>query len=205
MAVKTIGNYVPNFHAAQGVLWMDTAEITYSEAAALDSFFTAATCGQIVACKNINITPPKGEVEKVDLLGTEVTADGAGVPITGTFQNAIFDEKSWSEATMTCTLVLTGNHTDIPDFLQIACGAGLAISSTFRRYSFGDSTAGQIRDAAGAVILNCYNGVEEVNVLFNKPYANVGDIKPTSMEGHFEIDFEVKCLAKNFIIEEDET
>ncbi len=138
------------------------------------------------------------------MLGTETTADGAGVPITGTFQNAIFDEKSWSEATMTCTLIVTGNATDLPDFIQIACGVGLDIGD-FHRYSFGDSTVGQVRNTAGAVILALANGVETTSILFNKPYANVGDLKPTSMEGHFEIDFEVKCLVKNFIIEEDET
>ncbi len=204
MVVKTIGNYVPSFHAAQGLLWMDTAEVTYDETSSLISEFTASTCGQIVSCKNITITPPKGETEKVDLLGTETTADGAGVPITGTFQNAIFDEKSWSEATMTCTLMVTGNATDLPDFIQLACGIGLDVGD-FHRYSFGDSTAGQARNSVGAVILALSNGVETVSLLFNKPYANVGDVKPTSMEGHFEIDFEVKCLAKNFIIEEDET
>ena len=183
---------------------MDTAEVTYDESASLISKFTATTCGQIVSCKNITITPPKGETEKVDLLGTETTADGAGVPITGTFQNAIFDEKSWSEAIMTCTLMVTGNAADLPDFIQIACGAGLTVSA-FQRYSFGDSTAGQARSTVGAVILALANGVETVSLLFNKPFANVGDIKPTSMEGHFEIDFEIKCLAKNFLIEEDAT
>jgi len=205
MAVVTTGNYIPSFHAAQGLLWMDTAQITYTESAALDTFFTATTCGQIIACKNITLTPPKGETEPVHLLGVEATADGAGVPITGSFQNAIVDEKSWGMGTLTCTLIVTGNHDDLPDFIQQACGTGLAISTTHRRYSFGDSTANQARTSAGAIILNLYNGVEEFNVLLNKPYVNVGDIKPTSIQGHFEIEFEAKCLAKDFIIEENET
>ena len=184
MAVATIGNYVPSFHAVQGVLWVSSAEITYDEATSLISKFTATTVSQIIACKNITITAPKGELEKVDLLGTESTADGAGVPITGEFQNAIYDEKSWSDATMTCTLIVTGNAADIPDFLQVACGVGLDVGD-FHRYSFGDSTAGQKRVTAGAVILALSNGVATVSVLLTKPYANVGDRKPTPMEEHF--------------------
>jgi len=204
MAVQTVGNYIPTFHAAQGLLWYDTAEVTFTESAALDTYFETATTAQVVACKEITITPPKGETEKVDLLGTETTEDGAGVPITGTFQNAIFDEKSWSDATMTCTLILTGNAADIPDFFELACGAGLDIG-TRHRYSFGDSTTGQARSSLGAICLNLYNGVQEFNAVFNKPYVNVGDIKPTSMEGHFEVSFEVKCLAKNFVCDKMET
>ena len=206
MVIVVPGNYIPSFHAAQGILWMATAEITYDESTDLAAKIVAgaaATTGQIVACKDITLTPPKGETEQVNLLGVETTEDGAGVPITGSFQNTVVDEKSWGMGTMTCTLIVTGNAELLPDFLQMACGIGLDVGD-FMRYSFGDSTANQTRNAAGAIVLNLYNGVQEFNVLLNKPYVNVGAIKPTGMGGHFEIEFEAKCAAKNFLIEEDE-
>lgn len=202
MANIVTGNFIPSFHAVQGILKYDSAAVTFSESAALDSFYAStATAAQIIACKNITITPPKGEAEIVQLLGTETATVGAGVPMSGTFQNAIYDEKSYSDATMTCTLILTGDPTNLPDFLQLACGAGQAISTTHYRYAFGSSDSGETRVLTGSILLNCDNGTEEFNVVMNNPICNVGDIKPTSMEGHFEIDFEAKCLPKNFVLE----
>ncbi|KKN05846.1 hypothetical protein LCGC14_1083260 [marine sediment metagenome] len=204
MAVITTGNYVPSFHAAQGLLKWNTSAITFSESAALDTFFagTSGTDAQIVGCKNITITPPKGEVEVVQLLGVETVTVGSGVPSGGVFQNTIMDEKSFGEATLTCTLIVTGNSVDLPDFIQLACGVGAAISTTHLRYTFGSSASSETRVLVGAILLACDNGAEEFNVVMNEPFMNVGDIKPTSMEGHFEIDFEAKCLPKDFVMEE---
>lgn len=202
MANIVTGNFVPSFHAAQGVLKYDSAAVTFSESAALDSFYAStATVAQLIACKNINITPPKGEATFIPLLGTETVTVGAAVPAGGTFQNGIFDEKAFMEATLTCTLVLTGDPTNMPDFLQLACGTGIAVSTTHKRYTFGASDANEKRNLVGSIMLNCDNGTEEFNVVLNNPVVNVGDIKPTGMDGHFEIEFEAKCLPKNFALE----
>ncbi len=204
MANIVTGNYIPSFHAAQGILKVSTASVTFDETTALDTeYATASTTVQVVACKNITITPPKGEVELVNLLGVESTTVGAAVPMTGVFQNTIMDEKSWTEGSLTCTLILTGNSKDLPDLIQLACGGGHDIG-THERYSFGSSSSGEVRNIAGSILLNCDNAAEEFNVVMNNPYVNVGDLKPTSMEGHFEIDFEAKCQPKNFVMEEKE-
>lgn len=203
MANVTTGNYVPSFHAAQGILKFNSAATTFSESAALDTFYaTVSTAAQLIGCKNITITPPKGDTEVVQLLGVETVTVGAGVPSGGVFQNTIMDEKSYGEATLTATMIVNGNSADLPDFIQLACGTGAAISTTHLRYTFGSSAANETRVVVGSILLACDNGAEEFNVVMNEPFVNIGDIKPTSMEGHFEIDFEAKCLPKDFVIEE---
>ena len=181
----------------------DSAAITFSEGAALDTFYAStATVAQLIAIKNITITPPKGETEVVQLLGVETVTVGSGVPSGGVFQNAIIDEKSWGEATLTATMIVNGNSVDLPDFIQLACGTGAAISTTHLRYTFGSSAANEARVTVGSILLMCDNGAEEFNIVMNEPFMNIGDVKPTSMEGHFEIDFEAKCLPKDFVMEE---
>lgn len=203
MANIVTGNYIPSFHAAQGVLKFDTAAVTFSESAALDTFYaTTATVAQLIACKNITITPPKNTPKQVNLLGTETVTVGAAVPMSGTFQNAIIDEGAFSEGKMTCTMILTGDPTNLPDFIILACGSGQAVSTTHYRYSFGASDSGETQNASGSILLNCDNGYEEVSLVMNNPYVVIGDIKPTSMDGHFEVDFEATCLAKNFVLEQ---
>ena len=201
MANISTGNVVPKFHAAQGTLKFDTAAITFDESNSVASkFATTATVAAIISCKDITVTTPKGEVEMVNLLGQETTTVGASVPASGNFQNAVYDQKSWSDASMTCTMVLTGDETNLPDFITLATGTGTSLGS-YHRHTFGDSTSSHTRNSAGAVVLVLDNGSEEVNVLMNTPYLNLGDIKPTGMDGHFEIDFEAKCLPKNFVID----
>lgn len=203
MANIVTGNFIPSFHAAQGIIKFDTAAVTFSESAALDTFYaTTATAAQIIACKDITVTPPKGEVEVVQLLGTETVTVGAGAPAGGTFQNTIFDEKSYGEGSLSCTLILVGDPTNMPDLIHLALGTGIAISSTHKRYTFGSSDSNETRNASGSILLSCENGTEEFHIVMNNPYVNVGDVKPTSMEGHFEIAFEAKCLPKNFAMEQ---
>ena len=156
----------------------------------------------IIQCKDITVTPPKGEAEKVDLLGTETVTIGAGNPITGVWQNAVYDEKSFSDGEMKCTLVLVGDYTNLPDFLKLTSGTGMDIGpNTYTRFGFGDSTSGQARVTTGAIVLLLNNGAEEVSVVLSSPVVNMGDIKPTGMDGHFELEFEAKCLPKGFAIE----
>lgn len=156
--------------------------------------------------KNLTFTPPKGEVEVINLLGVESTTTGAGVPATGSFQNQIYDEKSWSDATLTGTLVFSAhndgaNASQLPDFIELATGDGQAIGITYHRHTFGDDTSGQARTVAGCVFVVMKNGTEEATLALNVPYVNLGDIKPTGDDGHYECDVELKCLAKNCVLE----
>ena len=200
------GNNIPNFHFGQGNVYYSNSQVTYSASVAISANAVITTSNQVIQMKNLTFTPPKGEVEVVNLMGVETTTTGAGVPSTGSFQNQTFDEKSWSEAILTGTLVFTahnegGNAALMPDFIVAVTGVGQAVSTTYHRHTFGDGTAGQKRVTAGAVFVVMKNGVEEATLCMNAPYVNLGEIKPTSEEGHYEVDVEIKCLSKNAVLE----
>ena len=200
------GNFIPNFHFGQGNVYYSNSEVTFSGSAAISANAVITTSNQVIQMKNLTFTPPKGEVEVVNLMGVESTTTGAGVPSTGSFQNQIFDEKAWTEAILTGTLVFTahndgGNSAVMPDFIVAVTGVGQAISTTFHRHTFGDDTAGQVRVTVGAVFVVMKNGVEEATLCMNKPFVSLGEIKPTGEEGHYEADVEIKCLSKNAVLE----
>lgn len=205
--VTAAGNFIPNFHYAQGNVYYSHSAVTFSDAAALSANAVITTANQVVQIKNLTFTPPKGEVEVVNLLGVEATTTGSGVPSTGSFQNQIYDEKSWTDATLTGTLVFTA-HNDggsttglMPDFINAVTGTGTAISTTHHKHTFGDSTASQVRVTAGAVFIVMKNATEEVTLCINNPYVNLGDIKPTGDDGYYECDVEIKGLCKNCVLE----
>lgn len=199
------GNFIPWFHVAQGNLYYTTSAPTYSGSAAISANAFITTSTQVISMKNITFTPPRSDREPVNLLGEESTSVGAGVPATGSFQNQIFDDKSWSEATLTGTLIFTahndGSAPHLPDFIDLVTGTGQAISTTYHRHTFGDSTTGQTGILVGAIALVMKNGVQEATLLMNAPRVNLGDIKPTGDDGHYEIDIEAKCLCKDAVIE----
>lgn len=201
------GQNIPSFKFAQGNLYYTSSAVTFSASAAISANALVTTQEQVIQAKNLAFTPPKGEVEVVNLLGVESTTTGAGVPATGTFQNQIYDEKSWTDATLTCTLILTA-HNDggsttvlLPDFISAVTGTGQAIGTTYHRHTFGDETSSQVRVITGAVIVVMKNGSEELTVAMANPYVNLGDIKPTGDEGYYECDVEIKALCKNTVLE----
>lgn len=205
--VTTAGNFIPSFHFAQGNVYYSHSQVTFSGSVAISANAVINTANQVVQIKNITFTPPKGEVEVVNLMGVEATAVGAGIPSTGSFQNQMFDEKSWTAATVTGTLVFTA-HNDggsatalMPDLINAVTGAGIAISTTHHRHTFGDDTAGQVRVTDGCIFLVLKNGSEEGVLALNEPYVSLGDIKPSGDEGHYECDIEIKTLTKNAVLE----
>lgn len=199
------GNFIPQFHFAQGNVYYTNSAVTFSGSAAISANAAITTSVQVIQMKNLTFTPPKGDVEVVNLLGTESTTTGAGVPSTGVFQNQIYDEKSYSDASLTGTLIFTahndGTAAALPDFINAATGTGQAIGTTYHRHTFGDSTSGQARDATGCVFVVMKNGTEEATLALNHPYVNIGEIKPTGDDGHYECEVEIKCLAKDCVIE----
>jgi len=200
------GNFIPRFHFAQGNLYYSVSEVTYVDNAAISANAVITGTNQVVQAKNLSFTPPKGEVEVVNLLGEESVTAGAGVPATGSFQNQVYDEKAWTDGVLTCTIIFTAhndgsNSNQLPDFIELATGVGSAISTTYHRHSFGDSTSGQTRTMDGAVFVVMKNGTQEATLTLNKPYVNLGEIKPTGDDGYYEMDVEIKALAKNCVLE----
>jgi len=200
------GNHIPNFHFAQGNLYYSVSAVTYAAAAAISANAVVTNANQVIQCKNLSFTPPKGEVEVINLMGEESTTTGAGVPSTGAFQNQCYDFKAWTDATLTCTLVWTahndgGSSNLLPDFVELVTGDGQAISTTYHRHTFGDSTSGQTRTTVGSVIIVMDNGVQESALAMNNVVVNLGEIKPTGDDGHYEMDVEIKCLPKDAVLE----
>jgi hypothetical protein len=197
------GNHVPLIHAAQGGMYYKTDASALDFSSALNTFISADD--QIIMCKDVTVTLPKTESEQVPLLGTNSTTTGAGVLSTGVFQNALQDFKNTSNAEITATLSLTlgndGTNAALPDFINLATGVGQAISTTHHRHTFGDSTAGQTQVLQGVIFLAFDNGKTAGVVAMLNPTINLGDIKPTGSDGHYELDISGNCLPCNFVLE----
>lgn len=195
--------FINSFRAAQGNLKFTSSDITFlSNTTYADLAAFAGSTASIISCKNITISPPKAEPEMLFLLGTSAFVIGAATPVTGTFQNVVYDDKAWSEGKMSTTLILTGNETDIPDFLRMVTGVGTASgSASYKRHTFGNTVATETRTITGAIVLDLNNGSERMEVLLNNPYMVMGDIKLTGADGHYEVDVDAHCLPQNFVID----
>src|SRR3990167_8391298 len=184
---------VTKISARKCTLKFSSTAVTFDTSTALN----AETYGTltVVSAKNVTLSKPKSEVEKVDLLGETTVTVGAGNPRTGVFQNNLMDEKSFSNAKLTGTAVLRGDE----DFELLATGTGTATTGALTRYSYGDSTATTgARPIVGAVMIDLYNGSERFTAVMSNVYCNIGDIKPTGADGHFEVDFELTCAPEGY-------
>lgn len=198
------GNHIPLFHASQGVLSYIT-DVSSTDLSGSLAAVVTKTNEQVIQCKSLTITPPNTQSEQVPLLGTSSTTVGNGVSSTGVFQNALQDFKSTTNAEISGTMAITmandGTSAVMPDFINLATGAGQAISTTHHRHTFGDSTSGQTQLLTGGIFLVFDNGKTAGVVLLVNPTVNLGDIKPTGADGHWEIDFTANCLPCNFVLE----
>lgn len=188
--------YIPHIQAAQGNIKFHNAPITFDASTALGD----ETYGSSVhSCKNMSLDFPKSDAEIVQLIGQTSKTVGAGIPATGTFQNAVLDIKAWGQPKFTATLVFTSDETNVPDFLRIVSGTGAAISTTYRRHTFGDSNTNQSRVTNGALLCAFNNGSETTYAVLNNFVANWGQLKPTGTDGHFEVDIEATCLPEDCV------
>jgi hypothetical protein len=198
------GNSINLIHAAQSVLSYNTDVSSTDLSSSLVALVTKAD-EQVIQCKDLTITPPTTESEQVPLLGTSSTTAGNGIAATGVFQNALQDFKNTTNASISGTLALTlandGSSAAMPDFINLATGDGQAISTTHHRHTFGDSTSGQSQVLTGGIFLVFDNGDRAGVALMVNPTVNLGDIKPTGTDGHWEIDFTANCLPCNFVLE----
>lgn len=149
----------------------------------LSSFFGSATA--ITGyCKSVEITPPEGPVDKIDLLGE-----------TSNFQNAELHEKPFGLAKMTGTLLMQGDEI----FETYYGGAGTSLTSaSYTRYQYGSSESGKTR-ADIAIVAYLDDGTDAVEVcLDNAKITKLSPRRISGADGHWEQDFEIICLAKDY-------
>ena len=199
---------ISHIHSRNAALYVNNSAVTYAAAVSIDQIEDK---GNVFKVKNITVSPPMSEVEKIDLWGSDsLDTIGSGVPVSGTFQHQALNEKSWSEARVTGTAVLShdelGETTPAGDSWQVLfSGNGLDVADNpaFTRYVYGDmNTTSQQRLRVGNLIFVWNNGSGIANAsMANVIVQKMGDIKLTGVDGHWEFDFEAVCLAKDFAME----
>ena len=173
------------FKTREATIKMSASAITIDASGPIDADFTGAADLQV---KNITVTAPEGALEILTFLGE-----------TSGFQNAAIEQKAYTMASVSGTLVLDGDEQVIINIMGGATGD--AITGGYTRYQIGESTSGDARSVVSAFLLNVDNTSEEASFVLNNCIFNIKEIKPTDSDGHFEIDFEGSCLPKDFYIE----
>ena len=200
---------VEHIHARNAALYVDKDAISFGAAVSLDQAQGGAT---IFKVKNVTITPPMSEVEVINLWGEDsLDTIGSNVVVTGTFQHQTFDEKSWTAARVTFTLVMSSEEAGIttPDGDSLETlfhGAGLDVADTpaFTRYTYGSSVT-PTRLLVGNIGFVWNNGTAIKNAQMVKAIVTkMGDLKLTGVDGHWEQDCEATCLHNNFTIENED-
>ena len=201
---------IEHIHARNAVLHADISAITFASATSLDQSQGGAT---IFKVKNLNITPPMSEVEKIDLWGEDLLDTiGSNVLVTGTFQHQAVDEKSWTLARVTFTLVMSGdeagsttpNGDSLETLFHGSSQIDVADVPAFTRMVYGDSTT-SARIVVGNLGFVWNNGTQIKNCQMSKVIVTkMGDMKPTGADGHWEQDCEAVALHNNFTIENED-
>ena len=174
------------WHAKEAVVKLDLAgNVAVTTAAALDTFFGSTATSVQGSMKDITITEPMSDMEKLDFLGS----DGL---VMGSFQNAEIEEKPATLAEVSGTLILPGDEVTE----SLIYSAATSISTTHDRYRAGLATIRKL-----ALLLNLDDGTDAVNFVFDNMIATQKDTKVTGSDGHFEISFTGKCLPSDFFIE----
>jgi len=179
----------PNvIRVARAIVYTKATAVTVSTSATLVSLFSTV----FNKAKNIVITPPVGDVEQIPMIGETASAVGA----TQTFQNYLMDEKSWTAAKITGTLLMDINEDHI---LLMIAGAGTAtVTASYHLYNYGGNDSAKKR-VNGAMLVVFKHGTGIREVLLNQLFiTKLGDIKGTSADGHVEQDFEGICATEFF-------
>jgi hypothetical protein len=177
---------------ARAVIYTSATAVTVPTtpfAATLSSLFSTV----YNKAKDIKITPPTGAINQIDLVGQTTSALG----LTQTFQNYLMEEKSWTFAKISGTLLL---DKDEDNFDLMIAGAGTAtVSASYHWYQYGGSDSGKTR-VLGAALVVFKNGTGIREILLNSLYiTSLGDIKATGADGHIERDFEGVCAPETYL------
>ena len=187
---------VTKFSARVATIKISSTAVVFDTSTLLSA--ESYSTGTINEAKNITVAMPKSELEIIPLLGETAQSIGAGIPVANTAQNAVIDEKNQTNAVVTGTVVLDGDEI----FEAMVAGSGTATgSATATRYAAGDSASGKTRVKVGALLIDLDNGSEQVTVVLSNALFNLGEVKPTGADGHFEQDFEATCLPEHFALE----
>ncbi len=172
--------------AREGEMYIDrSGNVTVGAATTLSGCFVATGASVHAACKNITVTPPETGWEKVDFQGETISG----------FQNQLLDEKPVSNATLTATLIL-GNDEVIEDYMVSGTVTGTA---GYTRYQVGKNNTNIL---TVCVDVSTSNDSDYKAALFdNARVTKWGDVRVGSADGHWEQDFTLICLAKDFYYE----
>ncbi len=175
------------------VVYLKSTAVTVATGTTLLSLFTGSTDIQNHV-KNLVITPPTGEIDKIDLIG-ETTST---LQPLQTFQNYLLEEKSWSLAKVTGTILLKPNE---DPFDVMATGSGTAaVTASYTRRQYGGSDSGKVRKVGAMLIHYPISATDIRSVLLNNALiTSLGDIKATGSDGHLERDFEIICAPENYV------
>lgn len=148
---------------------------------------TASGVSIIAAVKNITVTPPETAWEKQDFQG--------GV---GGFQNALLDEKPVGIATVTATMIL-----DQDELIEDLLVSGTAAApSGYTRYQMYPSSQGTVMSGSNVVAVVTLTASDQTKYIafgFDSARFNKwGDVRISGPDGHWEQDFTIICLPKDF-------
>ena len=142
------------------VVYLKSTAVTVATGTTLLSLFTGSTDIQNHV-KNLVITPPTGEIDKIDLIG-ETTST---LQPLQTFQNYLLEEKSWSLAKVTGTILLKPNE---DPFDVMATGSGTAaVTASYTRRQYGGSDSGKVRKVGAMLIHYRISATDIRSVLLN--------------------------------------
>jgi len=178
----------------KAVVYMKATAVTVLDSATIQSLYAVGDIQATV--KNLTITPPTGAVDIVHMIGETAST----LEPTQTFQNYLLDEKSWTLAKVTGTLLW--NVGDENPLELAMCGAGTAEPTSYHRYQYGGSDSGKTRVVGSMAIHFPIASTEIRTVLLNNALiTSLGDIKATGADGHLERDFELVCAPENYLDE----
>jgi hypothetical protein len=196
---------VTNFRAKQGTSAYSTGAITWDNSTPLDNETFTANINEL---KDITVTFPEYEYEKIDCIGNTAQTVGANAQTLGTatgvvagnFQNQAVQATSVGMWMVKGTQVMTGDE-QVQDIIGLP--AGQAITGGYTRYAIGkmETSGADNRQTVSSYRLYLNNGSEEATVVVTNVYVKLGEIKPTGADGHWEREFELMCLAKDGALE----
>jgi len=127
--------------------------------------------------KDISITLPNADVEKIDLMGT-----------TSSYQNAEIEEKPAPLCEVSGTIVVPGDELMSSEIFGSATAAG----GTHSTYQAGLATRTKIE-----LLLNVDDGTDSVSFVIDDAYVTEWNPSFTGADGHMEASVTFKCLPKN--------
>lgn len=166
----------------------DASEVTIS--ASSDLYTTVDGAASKFAfeglMKNVTVTEPEGDAEKVDLLGVDANS----------FQNAELDLKPYGVATLTGTLLHQSQYA-ANGLLEEWAGSATTVATSYHRYQLGNNTR-----TPCTIVVQLSDGTKEANIaLDNAIITKLGDRKIGAADGHWEQEIKVVCLPRDYYVE----